>query len=53
MTSTGWMKANYELRHIMARFAVHGFHYRICRIDKYHQPDGLCVCKLCGEVCDR
>jgi hypothetical protein len=40
MTNTGRMKDNYELKHIIARFAVHEFHYRICRIDKYHQPDG-------------
>jgi hypothetical protein len=48
MTNTGWMKANYELRHHDAiRLAVHGFHYRVCRIDKYHHSDGpgwpMCV----------
>lgn len=53
MMNTEWKKANYELRHVMTRFAVHGFHFKLCSVEKYHQPNGHCVCKLCGDICDR
>jgi hypothetical protein len=31
MGNTEWMRANYTLRHLMTRFAVHGFH-KICGV---------------------
>lgn len=48
-----WTQARYDLRHTMTRFAVHGFHHRICQTEKYHEPDEKCKCKLCGSNCDR
>ncbi|KAJ4437583.1 hypothetical protein ANN_17728 [Periplaneta americana] len=42
MMNTEWKKANYELRHVM-RFAVHGFHFKLCSVEKYHQPNDHCV----------
>ena len=53
MMSTEWRRASYELRHTVTRFAVHGFHHKICQSRSYHQPDVNCVCVLCGKVCDR
>ena len=54
MMNTEWTKAGYALRHLMTRFAVHGFHHRICNRDTYHEPDESCVCKLCERNgCDR
>jgi hypothetical protein len=32
MGNTDWMRADYTLRHLMTRFAVHGFHHKICRV---------------------
>ena len=53
MASRDWMQCNYELRHVMTRFAVHGFHHQICVIARYHQPGPGCECKRCGKVCER
>ena len=54
MMNNEWTKAGYALRHLMTRFAVHGFHHRICNRDNYHEPDESCVCKLCERNgCDR
>lgn len=53
MIFTEWMRPNYDLRHLMTRFAVHGFHHKVCVIDKYHHPDEHCMCKLCGRQCGR
>ncbi|KAJ4451621.1 hypothetical protein ANN_03090 [Periplaneta americana] len=33
MMNTEWKKANYELRHVMTRFAVHGFHFKLCSVE--------------------
>lgn len=53
MTNADWMEADYDLRHTVTRFAVHGFHHRICSVNGFHEPDGNCVCNLCGHRCDR
>lgn len=48
-----WTDARYDLRHIMTRVAVHGFHHQICTTEKYHNPEDKCKCKFCGSKCDR
>lgn len=54
MTTQDWKRGNYELKHIMTRFAVHGFHHKICSNKKYHTPDlHLCICELCKRQCDK
>lgn len=53
MTTREWMAAGYELRHTMTRFAVHGFHHRLCRTKTFHLPAEDCVCELCLKSCDR
>ena len=53
MTTTEWRRADYELRHVITRMAVHGFHHRICSEEKYHSPNQQCQCSLCGKKCDR
>ena len=53
MTSKTWWGANYDLRHTVTRFAVHGFHHKICVVKSYHIPGPGCVCELCGRACDR
>jgi hypothetical protein len=53
MGNTDWMWANYTLKHLMTRFAVHGFHYKICSVQNYHAIGEQCVCKLCGDKCEQ
>lgn len=53
MTTTEWRRADYELRHVTTRLAVHGFHHRLCSTEKYHSPNQQCQCKLCGKKCHR
>ena len=53
MTTDSWKTANYELRHMVTRLAVHGFHDKVCRNKKYHTPMVTCVCELCERPCER
>lgn len=53
MTTSKWMNADYDLRHIVTRSAVHGFHHLICTTKVYHSPNENCVCVLCSGSCDR
>lgn len=53
MIAREWTRGNYDLRHVVTRLAVHGFHHRICNVERFHQPDKNCVCKLCGKLCER
>ena len=53
MITTEWKEAGYELRHAVTRFAVHGFHHKICDVKRYHTPDERCKCKWCNGPCDR
>jgi hypothetical protein len=53
MTTDSWKKDNQEIRHLVTRLAVHGFHTRVCINKKYHIPDSTCVCELCGGQCGR
>ena len=51
MVNTEWMRAEYELRHVVTRFAIHGFHHRICTTKSFHQACQECICVLCSEQC--
>jgi hypothetical protein len=53
MMTYDWKKPGYELRHSITRYAVHGFHHRLCRKKNYHDRDLNCVCELCGKLCER
>ena len=53
MLDRNWMGPNQELRHVVTRTAVHGFHHKICNNDRFHDPSDKCVCKLCGRICLR
>ncbi|KAJ4425424.1 hypothetical protein ANN_28039 [Periplaneta americana] len=53
MLSDEWKRPYYKLRHTTTRFAMHGFHFKICKTKGYHEPSVECVCKLCeGAVKD-
>jgi hypothetical protein len=53
MITDTWKKKNQELRHLVTRVAVHGFNTRVCINQKYHIPDGTCLCEFCGGQCGR
>ena len=51
MTEEEWKTANYELRHLYTRGAIHGFHHRVCNRKGFHNADSECVCELCNRPC--
>ena len=53
MIDRQWTKESYELRHVITRLAVHGFHHHICKTTAYHEPNDFCECSLCGNKCER
>ncbi|KAJ4443574.1 hypothetical protein ANN_05248 [Periplaneta americana] len=53
MIDREWTKENFELRHVITRMAVHGFHHLICKTRTYHDPSDSCVCTLCSMKCER
>ncbi|PSN52491.1 hypothetical protein C0J52_11219 [Blattella germanica] len=50
MTTEDWKEADYELRHTVTRFAVHGFHFRICSRKSFHEPNQT-ACAPCAGKC--
>ncbi|KAJ4443564.1 hypothetical protein ANN_05237 [Periplaneta americana] len=52
MVNKEWMRAEYELRHVVTRFAIHGFHHRNCTRKSFHQACHECICVLYSEQCD-
>lgn len=53
MIDRSWSGPNKELRHQITRYAVHGFHHKVCVNDSYHEIEDACRCKLCGLKCTR
>jgi hypothetical protein len=51
MTDSNWMASLYDLRHLICRTAVHGFHHKYCEDVSYHQPAEECRCRFCGSLC--
>ena len=52
MVNREWTQEEYDLRHVMTRFAIHGFHHRICSRKTFHMVNQECICVLCSEQCD-
>jgi hypothetical protein len=53
MLNRNWTKAKQELRHVVTRLAVLGYHHKLCKRAYFHNPDTECVCSLCDNKCDR
>ena len=53
MTNRKWTETNYQLRHVVNRIAVHGFHFKFCGEARFHKPRDECRCKLCSAPCER
>jgi hypothetical protein len=52
MINREWTQGGYELRHVMTRLSVHGFHHRLCQAKSFHEPGPECVCIRCGNNCE-
>ena len=37
MIDRRWTEANYEMRHVGTRLAVHGFHHHVCEKRVHHE----------------
>ena len=46
-----WKLAGRTNRHVLTRFAVHGFHHVLCGTGGFHSPSDTCICMRCGEMC--
>jgi hypothetical protein len=44
MVNREWMQEEYDLRHVMTRFAIHGFHHRICSRKTFYQANQEYMC---------
>jgi hypothetical protein len=53
MINTNWKGTGRKNRHIMTRFAIHGFHHLICQTNTYHEPCNTCICKYCDNLCTK
>ena len=53
MSDRNWEKTNQEQRHVVTRYAVHGFHHKVCKTKTFHKPNEKCICELCNQQCDR
>lgn len=53
MLNDDWKKPDRRTRHLATRYAIHGFHHRVCSTKSYHDPTELCRCTLCLEPCSR
>ncbi|KAJ4447264.1 hypothetical protein ANN_09268 [Periplaneta americana] len=39
MTDRKWTETCQDQRHVVTRLAIHGFHHKICRTQRFHHPD--------------
>ena len=40
-----------HVRHSVTRFAMHGFHHKLCQRRGFHEPSGSCTCIYCDGIC--
>lgn len=53
MTQSGWKEPGRTGRHIVTRYAVHGFHHILCTSRGHHEPADDCICRRCKAHCHR
>jgi hypothetical protein len=51
MLDSFWTKPNFSQRHVYTRFAIHGFHFHLCKTSAFHDCYLSCVCKYCHKLC--
>ena len=53
MKDDAWKGANRTNRHVVVRYAIHGFHHILCRTEGYHLPNDSCQCSKCEGACTK
>jgi hypothetical protein len=53
MVNREWTQSGYELRHMTTRLSAHGFHFKLCKTKKFHEPGPECICETCENYCER
>jgi hypothetical protein len=53
MRDDTWKGHSRTNRHVVVRYAVHGYHHRLCRTAHFHEPDEDCRCSRCEAHCGR
>ena len=53
MIDKNWKKANQEQRQVVTIFAIHGFHHKLCKNKKFHNPTADYECGLCEKKSER
>ena len=53
MQDDTWKGTHRTNRHIVTRYAIHGFHHNLCRTAGFHEPNTQCRCSNCGLHCGR
>lgn len=53
MNDETWKGPHRTNRHVIVRYAVHGFHHVLCANQSYHEPNENCVCVRCEGQCGR
>lgn len=51
MNDRAWTLPEQKDRHVVTRFAVHGFHHFLCTNKEFHDVSDKCLCNLCGKEC--
>jgi len=53
MLQLQWREPHQKLRHVLTRYSMHGFHFKICLNSYFHEASELCRCRFCGLVCEQ
>ncbi|KAJ9579531.1 hypothetical protein L9F63_004823 [Diploptera punctata] len=53
MIDRNWTEANFQIRHVITRLSLHGFHHLMCRDKTFHDPKMSCICEVCEQKCQR
>ena len=53
MVNREWTGSNQPQRHRIIGLATHGYHHKMCKNTKFHQPSDSCECKICDQKCER
>jgi hypothetical protein len=53
MLDQGWAASLMETRSVLCRFSMHGFHYRFCGNEAFHDANEDCVSRYCAAQCEQ
>ena len=53
MTVASWRGPHQGDRHVVTRYAAHGFHHTMCVTQLFHDPVESCICRFCSSRCTK